>query len=523
MNKELLGRGAVILAIVGLFAFAAFPLDQKIKRGLDLSGGIHLVLEVVTEDALRAETDTDIGRLTREMEDNGITGLIGESTGDSSFLLRGLNASNDGALRDVVRDFLPNWTYSRNADGVSFSRRDAADSEIRESAVNQAVQTIRNRIDEFGVAEPVIARQGLGTNRIVVQLPGVDDPERVKDTIKSTAFLEFRLVDANGGPFDSRQALLAMYGGSLPPDVEIFEEDVRDETTGVVLDTLYYGLEARSMITGRDLKDARPSLGEFNAPVVSFSLGADSAARFGELTSSNIGRAMAIVLDGKVQSAPVIQGRITDQGQISGSFTQQEVDDLSLVLRSGALPAEIKYLEERTVGPSLGQDSIEQGLQAGMWGVILVVCTMLLVYKLTGVNAVIALAFNFILVFGALAYFGATLTLPGVAGLILTIGMAVDANVLVFERIREELRAGKTVKAAVASGFANALSSVLDANITTLIAAVFLFQFGTGPIRGFAVTLSIGILASVFTAIINSRFLFDVILNRKGRVENLSI
>ena len=525
MNQGLLWRGLVILGIVALCGFAAFPPKETINLGLDLRGGIHLVLEVVTEDALRAETDTDITRLIRELEDNGVTGLRGEETGDSSFVLRGLASTDDGALRDVVSDFLPTWTYSRAGESVNFNRRDNADSEIREGAVNQAVQTIRNRIDAFGVAEPVIARQGLGTNRIVVQLPGVDDPERVKNTIKSTAFLEFRLVDypAQGGAAGSRQEVLNYYGGTLPPDIEIFAEDERDATTGDVIGQTFYGLESRSMITGRDLKDARPSLGEFNAPVVSFSLAAESAARFGELTSANIGRAMAIVLDGKVQSAPVIRGRITDSGQISGSFTQQEVDDLALVLRSGALPAEIRYLEERTVGPSLGQDSIDQGLRAGMWGVILVVCSMLLVYKITGLNAVIALVFNFVIVFGALAYFGATLTLPGVAGLILTIGMSVDANVLVFERIREELRAGKTVKAAITSGFANALSSVLDANITTLIAAIFLFQFGTGPIRGFAVTLSVGILASVFTAIINSRFLFDVVLSRRGRIEKLSI
>ncbi len=525
MNQGLLVRGLLILGLVALMGWAAYPPKDTINLGLDLRGGIHLVLDVVTEDALRAETDKDITVVIRELEDNGINGASGEATGDSTFTLRGLASSNDGALRDIVDDFLPTWTYARSGDGINFSRRENADSEIREQAVNQAVQTIRNRIDEFGVAEPVIARQGLGTNRIVVQLPGVDDPERVKETIKSTAFLEFRLVEypSGGGAAGSRQEILSNYGGSLPPSVEIFEQDVRDPDTGIVTGQVFYGLQSRSMITGRDLKDARPSLGQFNQPVVSFTLGAESASQFGEMTSANIGRQMAIVLDGKVQSAPTIQGRITDQGQISGAFTQQEVDDLSLVLRSGALPAEIRYLEERTVGPSLGQDSIDQGLRAGMWGVALVVLTMLVVYRLSGINAVVALFFNFILVFGALAYFGATLTLPGVAGLILTIGMAVDANVLVFERIREELRAGKTVKAAVASGFQNALSSVLDANITTLIAAIFLFQFGTGPIRGFAVTLSVGILASVFTAIINSRFLFDLLLQRKGRIEKLSI
>ena len=302
----------------------------------------------------------------------------------------------------------------------------------------------------------------------------------------------------------------------------LFEGDVTDRE-GRTIGTNYYAVERRAAVTGRDLKNARPSLGQFNQPVVNFTFTADGAERFGKLTGANINRGLAIVLDGRVVSAPVIESRITDSGVIRGSFTQREVEDLSLVLRSGALPAGIEYLEERTVGPSLGRDSIEQGLRAGLIGFTLVILLMLVVYKLTGVNAVIALALNVVLVFGALSYLGATLTLPGIAGIILTIGMAVDANVLVFERIREELHAGRTVKSAIDAGFAKALSSILDANATTLIAALFLFQFGTGPIRGFAVTLSIGILASVFTAVIVSRWIFDLVLTRKKRVEKMSI
>jgi len=277
------------------------------------------------------------------------------------------------------------------------------------------------------------------------------------------------------------------------------------------------------VLTGRDLKTARPGLGQFNQPVVNFFLTHEGGEIFSQVTGDNVGKGLAIILDGNVVTAPNIKSQIGDTGLIEGSFTRQEVEDLSTVLRSGALPAGITYLEERTVGPSLGQDSIDRGLRAGALGLILVVLAMLVVYKGTGINAVLALSLNMVLLFGALAYFGATLTLPGIAGIVLTIGMAVDANVLIFERIREELRHGRTVKSAVDAGFGKALSSVLDANVTTLIAALFLFQFGTGPIRGFAVTLSIGILASLFTALVVSRWLFDAVLSRRRRVERLSI
>jgi preprotein translocase subunit SecD len=340
----------------------------------------------------------------------------------------------------------------------------------------------------------------------VVQLPGVDDPERVKKLIKNTAFLEFRLVEypLGGGGVPTRAEIDAQHGGVLPDHLEVLTGTVR-------------------VITGRDLKSARPGLGEFNQPVVNFYLTHEGGKLFAEATAANVGRGLAIVLDGKVVSAPNIRTRIGDSGIIEGSFTRQEVEDLSTVLRSGALPAGITYLEERTVGPALGQDSIEAGLKAGLIGLALVIVTMLVVYKGTGINAVVALILDIVILFGALAYFKATLTLPGIAGIVLTIGMAVDANVLVFERIREELRHGRTVKSAIEAGFGKALSSVMDANITTLIAALFLFQFGTGPIRGFAVTLSIGILASLFTAIFVSRWIFDLVLAGRKRVDRLSI
>ena len=525
MDKSLLWRGVLILGIVGLAAFFAFPLQEKINLGLDLRGGLHLELEVEADDALRAETQKDVQRILQELEDAGVRTARVEDEELNSFVIKNVPADKDDAVREAVDDFLFNWDYRRSGNDLRFSRDGDIAADIREKSIRQAEQTIRNRVDAYGVAEPIVQRR-LGSDRIIVQLPGVDDPERIKGLIKSTAFLEFRLVDeiGSGGRAiaDSEAGLLSLYGGRLPSDLEIFPETLRD-SFGEVVGEQFYALEKRQVITGRDLKDARPSLGQFNDPVVQFSLTPDGAQRFGEATGNNVGRGLAIVLDGRVRSAPNIESRITDTGIIRGSFTQTEVEDLSMTLRSGALPAGINFLSETTVGPSLGQDSIDQGLRAGLIGAGLVVLAMLLVYKGTGLNAIIALAFNFVLVFGLLSYLGATLTLPGIAGIVLTIGMAVDANVLVFERIREELRLGRTVKSAIASGFSKALSSVLDANITTLIAAMFLFNFGTGPVRGFAVTLSIGILASVFTAIINSRWLFDLVLSRRQRVESLSI
>jgi len=526
MNNSLVWRGILIVALVAIALWSALPLEDNIKLGLDLRGGMHLVLAVEVDDALRAETERDMQRVVDLASDEDIQNLTAERLSDTRFRISGFGADEPAKIQDDVRNELGNtwdWTFSGGA--MTFDMTAANADQIRNLSVEQSLQTIRNRVDAYGVAEPVIQRVGMGENRIVVQLPGVEDPERVRELIKSTAFLEFRLVD-EGFPqagMDTRQEVLAKYGGTLPKDLEIFEKLVQDPDTGELLGRRYYALEKRQVITGRDVRNARPGQGQFNEPVVLFSLTREGGQRFGEVTGANVGRPLAIVLDEHVISAPNINSRITDSGQIEGSFTYEEVQDLSTKLRSGALPAEITYLEERTVGPSLGRDSIEQGMEAGMIGFALVILAMLVVYKGSGINAVLALLLNIVFVFGALAYFGATLTLPGIAGIILTIGMAVDANVLIFERIREELRVGRTVKSAVDAGFGKALSSILDANVTTLIAALFLFQFGTGPIRGFAVTLSVGIIASVFTAVVVSRWIFDLVLSRRQRVEKLSI
>jgi preprotein translocase subunit SecD len=523
MSRDLVWRGVLILGLLVGAVVASVPPEERINLGLDLRGGMHLVLEVQVEDAVRAEVERNMQLLAEEL---GLSAAATQRTGDTSFAATGLAAVDRQRIEEVVDSRLGRqlWGWRDQGDRVVFDLTAAEAANIRDQAVEQALQTIRNRIDQYGVAEPVIQRVGLGGDRILVQLPGVDDPERIRGLIKSTAFLEFRLVDfpLGGASAGSRQEILAHYGGRLPEHLEIGEEVVRNER-GEEVSRRFYALEKRQVITGRDLKSAQPSLGQFNEPVVQFTLAAEAANRFAEVTANNVGRGLAIVLDKRVVSAPNIKSRISDRGQIEGRFTAQEVQDLSLTLRSGALPAGITYLEERTVGPALGRDSIEQGLRAGWIGAVLVVLTMLVVYRFTGINAVVALGLNVILIFAVLAMFGATLTLPGIAGIILTVGMAVDANVLIFERIKEELRVGRTVKSAVDAGFGKALSSILDGNITTLIAALFLFQFGTGPIKGFAVTLSVGILASLFSAIFVSRFLFDLYLSRRQRVERLSI
>jgi preprotein translocase subunit SecD len=510
----------VILAAVGLAAWAAYPPGESIHLGLDLRGGMHLVMRVETDDALKAETQKDIDFVLQELEDDGVTGVEVERTGDTAFTLRGVAADYDDQLED--NPYIGGWDYTRTGGSLAFEMKTAHANNLRDLAVRQALETIRNRIDAFGVSEPVVHREGIGADRIVVQMPGVDDPERVKDLIKNTAFLELRLIRESTGPAESVDALRANLGGTIPSDVEVLPERLYDQDKNVI-GRQYWALEKRQVVTGRDLKDAQLTSDDFNQPAVSFTLTREGGRKFADVTAANIGRNLAIVLDSVVMSAPTIQDRIRDQGIIHGNYSLQEAQDLVTVLKSGALPAGLTYLEERTVGPTLGRDSIDKGQRAGLIGAALVVLTMLVVYKLTGFNAVLALALNVVLVFGALSIFGATLTLPGIAGIVLTIGMAVDANVLVFERIREELRAGRTVKSAVVAGFSKALSSIFDANVTTLIAAMFLFLFGTGPIRGFAVTLSVGIVASVFTAVFVSRWLFDAVHSRRQRVESMSI
>jgi preprotein translocase subunit SecD len=521
MKRPLLWRGILILAVALIAAALAYPPKKKINLGLDLRGGMHLLLQVHTEDALRAETDSDMARLVDQAKQQNVTGLRARRTGDSVFTVSAPAPEARDAASDIARRFLPRWDVASQGDDLVFTMKKTEENLVRNAAVNQAVTTIDNRINQFGVTEPVIQPTTTG-HRILVQLPGVDDPERVRRLIKNTAFLEFRVVKfpKGGGGVGSREEILANFGGQLPEDIEILEGDRRENNA--VVGKSYYAVDKRRTVTGRDLSNAQPDRGQFGQPNVGFTLTATGAQAFGELTGQNVGNGLAIVLDGRVVSAPVIKSRITDRGQIEGNFTQQEVQDLVTVLKSGALPAGITYLEERTVGPYLGSDSIRDGVRAGVVGTLLVILTMLVYYKLSGVNAVAALVLNVLILFGGMGLFHSTLTLPGIAGIILTIGMAVDANVLVFERIREEMRAGRTVRGSIDQGFDRAFSSIIDTHVTTMVSALLLFQFGTGPIKGFAITLFIGLLASLFTAVFVSRWLFDLVLSRR-KVQKLSI
>ena len=521
MDKKLLWRIIIIVAVAGISLWSLYPPGEKIKRGLDLSGGIHLVLQVQTDDAIKAELDDSAQRLVSRAREEGVTITQGESNiGELSFSVNVPADTDTAKLRELADNWVPGYSVSPGAGQWTFELPPNMDNQVRDMAVRASLETIWNRVDQFGVAEPVIQRQGLDSDRILVQLPGVDDPARVKDLISSTAFLEFQEVVA--GPAPDRQSLLASIGGIVPSDSEVLPGD-REGLDGSVIGTDYYLLKKAAIISGQELRSARRSQDEYGQPVVNFATQPYAADKFGQYTGSHIGTRMAIVLDQRVISAPVIESRIPGEGRITGNFSIEEAEDLALKLRAGALPATITYLEERTVGPSLGRDSVVRGVRAAVAGLLVVMVFMLVYYRMSGLNANVALVMNIIILLGAMAYFGATLTLPGIAGIILTIGMAVDANVLIFERIREELDVGKTVRAAIDTGFARAFGTILDANLTTLIAALFLFNFGTGPVKGFAVTLSIGILASVFTAVFVSRTLYMIALGGRERIESLSI
>jgi len=416
-------------------------------------------------------------------------------------------------VNDRLLDYEPvsgaenSWTVTMKAQSLAV---------LKQQAVTQAIETIRNRIDQLGVSEPIIQEHGLGEYQILVQLPGVDDPARVKEIMQSTAMLEIKQV--LGGPYSSEQAALQENGGVLPPDAELMPGKAKGNEGEV-----WYVVSRASAVSGRDLRDARPSQDENGQPAVGFNLTAEGGKKFFAFTSAHVKDSLGVVLDHKVQSVATIDEPIHDSGIIKGRFTNQEVKDQCMILRSGALPAGIKYLEERTVGPSLGADSIRAGVQAAIVGMLAVLIFMLVYYHGAGINADIALIFNLIILLGFLGFTGATLTLPGIAGVILTVGMGVDSNVLIFERIREELRSGKTPPSAVEQGFGHAWITIVDTHVTTIVSAAILFIFGTGPVKGFAVTLTFGLLANLFTAVFVSRLIFDWLLSRKQRGEALSI
>lgn len=520
MAKNLRWKLLVIAAVIGVSIWAFYPPEQKVRLGLDLKGGVHLVLRVQTDDALRLETETTVERLREQLRTQNIT--VGNITPASitSFSVEGVPADQDQAFRQALTDVELVFNRSSGAGGsYTFEMKPNMAQQFRSEAVTQALQTIERRVNELGVAEPIVARHS-GTDQILVQLPGVTDVRRAKEIIRSTAILELKLVEQ--GPFPDEASARQAYGGNVPPDIQILPGQSEGVQPGERPGTVYYAVRRVAAVTGRDLRNARPSLDENNRPAVQFTLNNEGARKFGTFTGANVGRQLAIVLDNRVYSAPRIDTRIDGDGRITGSFTQQEAADLSLVLRSGALPASLTYLEERTVGPSLGEDSIRSGVYASVGGLVFVMLFMLAYYKLSGFNAMTSIVVNLIILLGLMAYLGATMTLPGIAGFILTIGMGVDSNVLIFERIKEELQTAKGVKQAVAAGFDRVFLTILDTHVASLISAAFLFQFGTGPIRGFATTLTIGLLANVFTAVFVSRTMFELFLSRR-HVAKLSI
>jgi preprotein translocase subunit SecD len=518
MAKNLRWKILVIVGVVALAVYAFYPPEQKVRLGLDLKGGVHLVLRVQTDDAVRLETQTAADRLREQLRTASITGGTVTVDSPTEFRVQNVPADKDAEFRALLVDLEPVYNRSSGAGEYTFTMRPQIAVQLRDEAVTQALQTIERRVNELGVAEPLVARH-TGAEQILVQLPGVTDVRRAKDIIRSTAQLELKLVEQ--GPFSDEAAARTAYNNNVPPDLQILP-GTQDTTGGGTPSTVYYVVRRVPAVTGRDLRNSRPSLDENSRPAVSFSLNNDGAVRFGNFTAANVGRNLAIVLDNRVFSAPRIDERINDEGRISGNFTQQEAADLSLVLRSGALPANLTYLEERTVGPSLGAESIRAGVIASIGGLVFVLVFMVFYYKLAGFNALLSIVANLVILLGLMAYIGATLTLPGIAGFILTIGMGVDSNVLIFERIKEELQTAKGPRQAVSAGFDRVLLTILDTHVASLIAAAFLFQFGTGPIRGFAMTLTIGLVSNVFTAVFVSRTLFELALSRR-QVAKLSI
>jgi len=539
MNKNLTWKLVVIVGILLFFLAGIFGIPKdwsgrgilasitdRIHLGLDLRGGTHLILQVQVNDAVNVDSDNAIARLKEDMRARKINYADIQKPDPvnhpETIVVKGVPPEQSSDFKSIVNDRLPDYdsaSGTENSFAVSMKPQNLAD--LKNRAVAQAIETIRNRIDQLGVSEPVIQEHGLGQYQILVQLPGVDDPARVKEIMQSTAMLEIK--QSVGGPYSSEQGALQDKGGVLPPDAVLLPGKSITSARSSESGESWYLISRASAVTGRDLRNAEPSRDENGQPSVRFILTGDGGRKFYSFTSAHVGDNLAIVLDNKVQEVAVIKEPIRDTVMISGRFTDQQAQDLAMTLRSGALPAGIKYLEERTVGPSLGADSIRSGVRAAIVGMVAVLVFMLIYYRWAGVNADIALILNLVILLGFMGYFGAVLTLPGIAGVILTVGMGVDSNVLIFERIREELRNGKTPPSAVEQGFSHAWITIVDTHVTTIVSAAILFIFGTGPVKGFATTLVFGLAANLFTAVFVSRVIFDWVLSRKQRGEALSI
>ncbi len=539
MNKNLGWKLIIIVAVVLLFAYFIFgvpsgfsgealangllnpsPMRSGIHLGLDLKGGTHLILQVQVNDAVNVETDNAVQTLKSGLKNLKLTSADVSKPDPAAhpeqIVIKGVPPESSADLRTIVQDRLSEYDLASGPGGTfTVTMRPSNLADVKNRAVEQAIETIRNRIDQLGVSEPIIEEHGLGQYQILVQLPGIDDPARVKEVMQSTAMLEIRQV--LGGPYPTQEAALQEKANITEDSVLMPGKTNPDGTQS------WYFVSRIPAVSGKDLRTAGPGTDDTGRPAVSFTLTAEGGRKFYAFTSAHVKDSLGVILDGKVQSVATIDEPIHDQGIIKGRFTEQEVKDQAMILRSGALPAGIKYLEERTVGPSLGSDSIRAGVRAAIYGMAAVLIFMLIYYRAAGINADVALILNLIILLGFLGATGATLTLPGIAGVILTVGMGVDSNVLIFERIREELRNGKTPASAVEQGFAHAWVTIVDTHVTTIVSAIILFLFGTGPVKGFAVTLSFGLFANLFTAVFVSRVIFDWVLSRKRVGEALSI
>ena len=500
-------------------------MTKRIHLGLDLRGGAHLILQVVVSEAVGEETDNTMARVQQDLRTAHLTfsQVYKPDPKKQPQLIRaeGTDPNQSGAVRSLLDSKYSNeYDVASNSADNSFTvtMKPLVQTALEKKTDEEAIETIRDRVDSLGVSEPVIQEYGLGDNEILVELPGISDLDRVKEIIQSTARLEIHAV--LGGPYPDEQAALASVGGTLPPDEELVHGS--GALTGSETDSVYL-LQRIAIVAGSDFRSADPGTDQNGMRTVRFTLTNEAGDRFYDYTSKNVGRSMAVVMGGRVREVANIESAIRDSGEIRGSFTPEEVEILSKMLRTGALPASLHYIETSTVGASLGADSIRQGVMAAIVGVLVVMVFMLIYYRGSGINADLALFLNLVILLGFMGFSGATLTLPGIAGVILTIGMGVDSNVLIFERIREEMRAGKAPSAAVDQGFAHAWTTIFDTHVTTIVSAAILFLFGTGPVKGFAVTLTIGLAANLFTAVYVSRVIFEAHLNKLKAGELVSI
>jgi preprotein translocase subunit SecD len=538
MKKNLTNKILLIIAILVVFLYGIIgipsgvsgkaltdALTQRIHLGLDLRGGAHLILQVVVAEAVSAETDNTVARVQSDLKTANVpfTQVIKPNPAKPELLeVDGVPQAKASDARSLFDSkYSDEYDQSGGTTGsFTLTMKPTVEKALEEKTDQQAIETIRDRVDTLGVSEPLIQEYNLGANQILVELPGVSDLDRVKNIINDTARLEIHSVV--GGPFQDEASALASVGGALPPD-QMMVHGSATMAVGSQTDEIYI-LDRVSVVAGSDFRSADPGTNSNTGQrIVQFTLTNEAGDRFYTYTSANVGKAMAVVMGGRVREVANIKSAIRDQGEIEGTFSQDEVMNLSNLLRTGALPASLNYLEDRTVGASLGADSVRAGVTAAIAGVLVVMAFMLFYYKGSGVNADLALFLNLVILLGFMGFSGATLTLPGIAGVILTIGMGVDSNVLIFERIREEIRAGKAAAAAVDQGFSNAWRTIVDTHVTTIVSAAFLFAFGTGPVKGFATTLVFGLLANLFTAVFVSRVIFESHLNKLKAGEMVSI